>query len=75
MDTPQAEELGQAIVAIRPRQISTLPVVHPILDTLQVHSSTNALVASQANVELGRVVLLPILNPLLSTRPLYQVYE
>ena len=31
MDAPQAEELGQAIVAIRPGQIGALPLVHPVL--------------------------------------------
>ena len=75
MDTPQAEELGQAIVAIRPRQIGALPLVYPILDALQVCSSTNVLVPSQADVDLGRVVLLLVLNRLLSPRPLYQVQD
>jgi transposase len=75
MDTPQAEELGQAIVAIRPRQIGALPLVYPILDTLQVCSLTNALVTSQADVDLGRVVLLLVLNRLLSPCPLYQVQD
>lgn len=75
MDTPQAEELGQAIVAIRPRQIGALPLVYPILEALHVCTSTNALVASQADVDLGRVVLLLVLNRLLSPRPLYQVQD
>jgi len=75
MNTPQAKELGQAIVAIRPRQISALPLVYPILDALQVCSVTNALVSSQADVDLGRVVLLLVLNRLLSPRPLYRVQD
>jgi len=75
MDTPQAEELGQAIMAIRPRQIGALPLVHPILDALKVCSSTNALVPSQADVDLGHVVVLLVLNRLLSPRPLYQVQD
>jgi len=75
MNTPQAEDLGQAIVAIRPRQISALPLVYPILDALQVCSTTNALVPSQADVDLGRVVLLLALNRLLSPRPLYLVQD
>jgi hypothetical protein len=75
MDTPQAENLGRAIVAIQPRQIGALPLVYPILDALHVCSSMNALVPSQADVDLGCVVLLLVLNRLLSPRPLYQVQD
>ena len=75
MDTPQAQELGQAIVAICPRQIGALPLVYPILDSLHVCQTTNALVPSQADVDLGRVVLLLVLNRLLSPQPLYHVQD
>ncbi|MFN2153937.1 MAG: DUF4277 domain-containing protein, partial [Anaerolineae bacterium] len=75
MDTSQAEELGRAIAAIQPRQIGALPLVYPILEALRVCSATNALVPSQAEVDLGRVVLLLVLNRLLSPRPLYQVQD
>jgi transposase len=75
MDTSQAQELGQAIVAIRPRQIGALPLVYPILDALHVWQTTNALVPSQADVDLGRVVLLLVLNRLLSPQPLYHVQD
>jgi transposase len=75
MDTSQAEELGRAIVAIQPRQIGALPLVYPILDALHVCSTTNALVPSQADLDLGRVVVLLVLNRLLSPRPLYQVQD
>jgi len=75
MNIPQAQELGKAIIAIRPRQIGALPLVYPILDALQVRQTTNALVPSQADVDLGRVVLLLVLNRLLSPQPLYHVQE
>lgn len=75
MDTSQAQAFGQAIAAIRPRQIGALPLVYPILDTLQVRQTTNALVPSQADVDLGRVVLLLVLNRLLSPRPLYHIQD
>jgi hypothetical protein len=42
MDTPQAQELGQAVAAIRPRQIGALPLVYPILDALHVCQTTAA---------------------------------
>lgn len=75
MDTSQAQEFGQAIATIRPRQIGALPLVYPVLDALQVRQTTNALVPSQADVDLGRVVLLLVLNRLLSPRPLYQMQD
>jgi len=73
MNTPQEEKLGQVIVAIRLRQISTLSLVYPILNALPAYSVTNALISSQADVDLGRVVLLLVLNRLLPPRPLYRV--
>jgi transposase len=75
MNTPQAEELGQVIAAIRPKQIGALPLVYPVLDALQVCAATNTLVASQADVDLGRIVLLLVLNRLLSPSPLYRVQD
>ncbi len=75
MDTPQAEHLGRAIVAMRPLQIGALPLVYPILDKLQVQQVVNALVPSQADVDLGGVVLLLTLNRLLAPQPLYRVED
>jgi hypothetical protein len=73
--TPQAEELGRAVVAVQPRQIGALPSVYPILDALHLCSATNTLVPSQADVDPGRVVLLVVLSRLLSPRPLHQVQD
>jgi len=73
MDTPQAEQLGQAITALRPRQMGALPLIYPILTGLQVRQLTNALVPSQADIDLGRIVNLLTLNRLLAPQPLYQV--
>ena len=75
MDTPQAEKLGQAITALRPRQMGAIPLVYPILSELQVRRTTNELVSSQADIDLGRVVVLLALNRLLAPQPLYHVAD
>jgi transposase len=75
MDTPQAEQWGRAITGLRPRQIGALPLLYPILTALQVRQTTNELVASQADIDLGRIVELFTLNRLLAPQPLYRVAE
>jgi len=75
MDTPQAGQLGQAITALRPRQMGALPLVYPILADLQVRQTTNALVPSQADIDLGRVMVLLTINRLLALQPLYHVAD
>lgn len=75
MDTPQAEHLGRAIVAMRPLQIGALPLVCPILDELRVRQTVDALVPSQADIDLGLVVVMLALNRLLAPQPLYHVQD
>jgi len=75
METPQAEQLGRAITALRPRQISAVPLIYPILTGLQVRQTTNELVASQADIDLGRIVELLTFNRLLAPQPLYRVAD
>ena len=75
MDTPQAEQLGEAIVALRPRQVGALPLLYPILSGLEVRQTVNELVPTEADIDLGRIVLLLTLNRLLAPRPLYQVQD
>jgi transposase len=75
MEASQAEQLGQAIVAIRPRQIGAIPLVYPIITALQVRQLTNELIPSQADIDLGRIVELLILNRLLAPQPMYHVQK
>lgn len=75
MDTSQAEQPGLAITAVRPRQMGALPLIFPVLTDLQVRQTTNALAPSQAEIDLGRIVILLTLNRLLAPQPLYQVQE
>jgi len=75
MYTSQAEQMGGAITTLQPRQIGALPLIYPILTALQVRQLTNALVPSQADVDVGRIVEVLTLNRLLAPQPLYQVQD
>lgn len=69
----QASYFGQAIRALQPRQMGPLPLVQPILADLQVRETVNELLPSQADVDLGQVVVLLTLNRLLAPQPLYEI--
>jgi len=73
MEASQAEQLGQAISTIHPRQIGAMPLVYPIITALQVRQLTNELIPSQADIDLGRIVELLTLNRLLAPQPMYHV--
>lgn len=73
METTQAEQLGSAIDTLHPRQMGPLPLLYPILRDLGVRDTINAVVPTEADIDLGRVVLLLTLNRLLAPQPLYQV--
>lgn len=75
MDVLPLESGAQALMTVQPRQIGALPVLLPILDTLAVRTRTNALVPSHAEIDLGQVVVLLILNRLLAPQPLYGVQD
>jgi len=75
MNTTQAEQMGQDITALHPRPMGAIPLVYPILTDLEVRQTTNALTPSQANVDMGQVVILLTLNRLLAPRPLYHVAD
>ncbi|HEY67554.1 MAG TPA: DUF4277 domain-containing protein, partial [Thermoflexia bacterium] len=75
MHVPQAEQLGQAITSLRPRQIGAIPLVYPILADLGVRQITNDLVPTEADIDMGRIVLLLTLNRLLAPQPLYHVQD
>lgn len=75
MNTTQAEQMGQAISALHPRQMGAIPLVYPILTDLEVRQTTNALTPSQADVDMGQVVMLLTLNRLLAPQPLYHVAD
>ena len=73
MSTAQARQFGQAIRGLHPRQMGALPLIQPILTDLQVRETVNQLLPSQADVDLGQVVVLLVLNRLLAPHPLYEI--
>ena len=75
MNPSQAEQLGQSIVKLHSRQIGLLPLVYPIVDALQVRETVNRLVPTRAEIDLGRIVALLLLNRLMAPQPLYQVSD
>ncbi len=75
MEPSRAEHLGSSVKAVRPRLMGAIPLVCPVLADLQVRSATNDLVASQADMDLGQVVVLLVLNRLLAPQPLYRVED
>jgi len=70
----QAEQLGPSIRTVLPYQIGALPLVYPIVSALRLRQSTNTLVPSQADIDLGQVLVLLVLNRLLAPQPLYRVH-
>ena len=75
MNPTQSDTYGAAISALRSRKIEGLPLFAPILESLQIRQTVNRLVPSEADIDLGRVVLVLVLNRLLSPQPLYQVED
>jgi hypothetical protein len=69
----QAEQLGRQLITVRPRQIGALPLIYPILSDLTLRQIVNAVVPSQADIDLGQIVVLLTLNRLLAPQPLYHV--
>lgn len=55
--------------------MGALPLLCPVLADLHVASATNNLVPSQADIDLGRIVVLLVINRLLAPRPLYRVED
>jgi transposase len=70
-----AERIAGASVASVPRQVGAIPVVYPLLEALQVRETINALRQTRADIDLGRVVELLLLNRLLAPQPLSRVGE
>lgn len=68
MDTTSTPDRG--IRCLQTRQIGALPLVYPILTALAVRRTVNELVASEADVDLGQIVVLLVLNRLLAPQPL-----
>ncbi len=65
-----AESFGSALRQRTTREIGALPVIYPILETLKLRETVNALRYTGADIDLGRIAELLTLNRLLAPQPL-----
>jgi transposase len=70
-----AAQMAAAITESTPRQVGVVPLVYPLLEALRVRETINALRWSKADIDLGRLVEVLLLNRLMSPQPLYHVGE
>ncbi len=70
-----ADTVRQAIRQPRTLQVSALPLFYPIVEALGLRQVVNQVCPTQADLDLGLVLLVLVLNRLLSPRPLYQVNQ
>jgi hypothetical protein len=54
-------------------QVGAIPLLYPILEELRLPSEVNELRPSKADIDLGRLTLLFILNRLMAPQPLYKI--
>ncbi|MBD3251752.1 IS1634 family transposase [Candidatus Uhrbacteria bacterium] len=74
MPGSQAEQFGSQIKTMQPRKIEAIALFHPILEAMELPQVVNAVVPSAADIDLGRIVTLLVLNRLLAPQPLYHVH-
>jgi hypothetical protein len=68
MSTPTwATQMATAITESTPRQVGAVPLVYPLLEALRVRETINALRRSKADIDLGRLVEVLLLNRLRRT--------
>jgi transposase len=70
-----AEQMGTALTGSVPRQVGAIPVVYPLLEALGVRQTINGWGMNGADIDLGRVVEVLVLNRLLAPQPLNHVGE
>jgi len=70
-----AERIAAVTVRSTPRQVGAIAVVYPLLEALKVRETINGLHATRADIDLGRVTEVLVLNRLLAPQPLYRVGE
>jgi transposase len=70
-----ANHMAAALTDTISRQVGAIPVVYPVVEQLQVRSIINGLCATKADLDLGRLVEVLLLNRLLAPQPLAHVGE
>ena len=71
----RAEQMSTVLSGAGSRQVGAIPVVYPLLEALGVRQIINSLGINGADIDLGRVVEMLILNRLLAPQPLNHVGE
>lgn len=74
-DTTWADRVAAATRHSTPRQVGAIPILYPLLETMQVRETINALRWTKADVDLGRLVEVLTLNRLTAPQPLSHVEE
>lgn len=69
-DQPLVDTVRGAIRQSDTLQLGAIPLVYPLLDTLGLRDTINALCPSEADLDVGRVMLMLVLNRLMSPQPL-----
>lgn len=65
-----ADSVGQTIHHTHTLQLGALPLLYPLLEQLGLRDLVNQLCPSEAEVDVGRIVVLLVLNRLLAPQPL-----
>lgn len=72
---PLADTVRRAIQRSDTLQLGAIPVLYPLLETLGLRDLVNTLCPTQADLDLGRVLLVLVLNRLMSPQPLSAIQE
>lgn len=72
---PLGDTVRQAIQRSDTLQLGAIPVLYPILETLGLRDLVNTLCSTQADLDLGRVLLVLVLNRLMSPQPLSAIQD
>ena len=70
-----AEQVAAVSTGSSSRQVGAIPLLYPLLETLQVRQTINGLTMTGADLDLGRLVEILTLNRLVAPRPLTHVGE
>lgn len=65
-----ADSVGRTIHHTHTLQLGAIPLLYPILERLGLRDLVNQFCPSEAEVDVGRIVLLLVLNRLLAPQPL-----
>jgi transposase len=74
-DSTLADAVRQAIRQPDTLQLGALPLLYPILDTLGLRDTINTLCPTEADLDLGRVMQVLVLNRLMAPEPLCWVNQ